>query len=549
MTPAPTEARNSLAAWLAALVAAYAVLLVLHVWVVDDAFITLRQVQQLLAGNGFVWNQGERVQAYTHPLWALLLIPVFALTGEGFWTLAATCFAVSVLGLGWALRALSRSGEPWRMVVFLLLLLPSKAFFDFTSSGLENCLTHGLVLATWALAWAWCDDTTGDAARERRRLLCLCLLTGAVYLNRADTLALVAPALLLGALRAWPTLRWTSMRTAALGVLPLVAWTVWSFLYYGSLVPNTAVAKITGARLTAGECLQSGVLYAFDSLQRDPWTLGLGATAIVILCAQRTRPALGAAAGIALYLAYATLLGAAGTHMSGRFYSAVGCLAAFGIARALPATPAACLRLLVAAAVATLLVPSSPGRAVWQPGSYPFLLTNFNMTIDTRSFATVEGAGILAYKRGVPMPNHTWFKAGLEFRRSGERVHEGGLGGEGGQDAIGFSGFAAGTDKFLIDHMGLADALIARLPMAKDTWLDRPGHVERTLPAGYLETCRTGENRIEDPDLRAYYDKVRLVIGGPLWSWERLRTIVAWNLGSYDHLLAAYAERHGLRAP
>lgn len=549
MTPEPTHDRSALVAWLAALGAAYLVLLVLHVWVVDDAFITLRQVQQLLEGNGFVWNQGERVQAYTHPLWALLLIPVFALTHEGFWTLAVTCLLVTVLGLAVALRALTRSGEAWRAVAFLLLLLPSKAFFDFTSSGLENCLTHLLVLATWAATFAWCEDEERAPERERRRLLRLCLLVSATYLNRADTVALVAPALVVGAGRAWATLRTRSIRVALLGFVPGLAWSAWSFVYYGSLVPNTAVAKITGARVTSAECVQSGLLYAFDSIQRDPWTLGLCATAIAVLLARRTRPAVAAAIGIALYLAYVTLLGAAGTHMSGRFYSAVACLSAFGLARALPVSPAACLRLLVAAAFATVLVPSSPGRAIWQPASYPFLLTNFNMTIDTRSFATVEGAGLLAYQRGVSMPNHTWFKAGLEFAKSAERVHEGGLGAEGGQDAIGFSGFAAGTDKFLIDHMGLSDALIARLPMPNGSWLDRPGHVSRTLPAGYLETCRTGENRIEDPDLRAYYEKVRLVIGGPLWSWDRFTTIVAWNLGSYDHLLAAYCERNGLRAP
>jgi arabinofuranosyltransferase len=68
------------------------------------------------------------------------------------------------------------------------------------------------------------------------------------------------------------------------------------------------------------------------------------------------------------------------------------------------------------------------------------------------------------------------------------------------------------------------------------------------LPAGYLESCRSGENQIEDPDLHAYYERVRLVISGPLWSIDRLKAIVAWNLGTYDELLARYAERAGLRA-
>ena len=42
-------------------------------WVTDAAFITFRSVLNLLDGSGPVFNIGERVQSYTHPLWFLLL--------------------------------------------------------------------------------------------------------------------------------------------------------------------------------------------------------------------------------------------------------------------------------------------------------------------------------------------------------------------------------------------------------------------------------------------------------------------------------------------
>ena len=51
-------------------------------WVAEDAFITFRAVDNLLAGHGPVWNIGERVQVYTHPLWYLLLSIGTALTGS-----------------------------------------------------------------------------------------------------------------------------------------------------------------------------------------------------------------------------------------------------------------------------------------------------------------------------------------------------------------------------------------------------------------------------------------------------------------------------------
>ena len=49
--------------------------------------------------------------------------------------------------------------------------------------------------------------------------------------------------------------------------------------------------------------------------------------------------------------------------------------------------------------------------------------------------------------------------------------------------------------------------------------------------------------QIEDPDLHTYYDKVRLITRGPLFSWRRIKTIVAMNLGAYDGLVESYIKR------
>ena len=45
-----------------------------NAWVCDDAYITFRSIDNLVNGLGPVWNAGERVQAFTHPLWFLLRI-------------------------------------------------------------------------------------------------------------------------------------------------------------------------------------------------------------------------------------------------------------------------------------------------------------------------------------------------------------------------------------------------------------------------------------------------------------------------------------------
>ncbi len=48
---------------------------------IDDAFITYRYAQNLLASNGFTYNVGERVLVTTTPLYTLLIASVAALSG------------------------------------------------------------------------------------------------------------------------------------------------------------------------------------------------------------------------------------------------------------------------------------------------------------------------------------------------------------------------------------------------------------------------------------------------------------------------------------
>jgi hypothetical protein len=129
-----------------------------------------------------------------------------------------------------------------------------------------------------------------------------------------------------------------------------------------------------------------------------------------------------------------------------------------------------------------------------------------------------------------------------QFRRAGERHRELASRDPGSyvglMDVIGFAGFAAGSKVILIDRYGLADPLLARLPLDPHThW--RIGHLPRKLPPGYLFARRTGSLEQMEPPLREYYAKLALLVSGPLLSWERLRAIVGFNLGCYDALLDA----------
>ena len=60
------------ALWMAPIVLV-AVLAISKRWTFDDGFIYFRSVDQILAGNGPVFNAGERVESFTSPVWLALL--------------------------------------------------------------------------------------------------------------------------------------------------------------------------------------------------------------------------------------------------------------------------------------------------------------------------------------------------------------------------------------------------------------------------------------------------------------------------------------------
>ena len=115
---------------------ALAVVLVRSAWVADDAFITLRTVDNFVRGYGLTWNPSERVQAYTHPLWMFVLSAGYALTREPFYTTVALSFALNTLAVLLFVFCLART--PRGAILGIVVLLASKAFVDYSVSGMEN---------------------------------------------------------------------------------------------------------------------------------------------------------------------------------------------------------------------------------------------------------------------------------------------------------------------------------------------------------------------------------------------------------------------------
>ncbi len=498
------------------LVLVYVLVLIRTAWVSDDAYITFRTIDNFVNGYGLRWNVAERVQSFTHPLWLFVVTFAYLITGDLHFTSIFLSIAISAAAVLILVCAVARSSTS--AILALTVLILSKAFTDYSTSGLENPLTH-LLLVVFILIYLRFE-------KSHRLLLLLSLVAALGTLNRMDTLLLYLPALIFVAIR----LRtWRTMRVIAVGFLPFILWEAFAFLYYGSLVPNTAYAKLA-AGIPKGEVIQQGVLYLFHSISLDPLTLFVIVSTAVVVLLRRERIMFPLLAGSALYVAYIIFIG--GDFMSGRFLTPVLLVAAAMVARSTltRSTPA-----LVATVTGILIIGLAPKHnPLFSDANYGeernqgLEIERGNGIADERGFY-YPITGLLNWRRGAPIPDHPWARTGDAWKTgdSGKVV----IGA-----ALGFAGYRAGPGIHIVDIFGLSDPLLARMPAARTTiW--RVGHTDRAVPDGYVKSLETGENHFDHVGLAEFYDKLVRVTRGDLLNWSRITTAIALNLGWYNHLL------------
>lgn len=147
-------------------------------WIGDDAFITLRVIDNFVNGFGLRYNVIERVQVFTHPLWLLFLTPFYALTREAMVTTMLVSIILSLSAL-WLLAArIARNVEYGCLLV--LAALASRTLSGFSTSGLETPLTFLLLaMFVWQLYQS-------DKAGQPEKAWIAAGIAGFLLLNRLD---------------------------------------------------------------------------------------------------------------------------------------------------------------------------------------------------------------------------------------------------------------------------------------------------------------------------------------------------------------------------
>ncbi len=233
-------------------------------WIADDGLIVLRTVRNLLAGNGPVFNAGERVETNTSAAWTYVVWFFSWVTQARLeYVVLGVALGLSLLAVVFAMLGSARlwggaSGQ---------LLLPAGALVyvavpparDYASSGLENCLVIFWLGVLWYLLMRWSQAERPGLAS----VFGLVFWAGLSWLVRPEITVLGGLALLLVFCAPMPRTRLRPIWIRALlvvvgGAVPL-GYQIWRMGYYGLPYPNTAVAKEAG-----GAKWGQGFVYLWD---------------------------------------------------------------------------------------------------------------------------------------------------------------------------------------------------------------------------------------------------------------------------------------------
>lgn len=475
----------------------------------DDSYITFRTVDNFVHGFGLRWNLDDRVMVNVHPLWMFLVAGIFAISNN----LYLSVFFISLLlSLAAVLIVFYKSKDSITMLMVGLLVCSSKAFMDYAGTGLENPLSYFLGLLFVVRFMAFYEKEPDDNS-----VFVLFLLGGLNFLTRYDTVLFFIPPLLYVLYICWKNNRLPVIHIFA-GLIPALAWYVFAFIYYGFLFPNVYYAK-QNIHYSIMDFILQGLTFYKYSFLTDPVTILVIIAACIYIIIDRIKNKKAAAVfvGIVFYLLYIIKIG--GTYMTGRFFSMPFMMSLLIIIYLINIKKLYGILLSLLLIVYQIYMPYVPIKACTNfiPMQVLFYWNKANMADEHCFYHSCSN--ILKYSRDKrPFPEHKWARKGVKLSRSKPSTSV--------IASVGYYGYFSGPKIILIDNCGLTDPLLSHI---QGYPFNLEGHNYRFIPAGYVESRVKGTNLIKDAELKKYYEKIRVITTGELFTTERWKYIFELN--------------------
>ena len=473
----------------------FALLVLVHSWIGEDFLITVRSILNFIHGFGPVYNIGERVQSYTHPLWFFLMSGVIALTKEIFYSAILVSVLFSFLAVLLMSKAHGFEKKPSHFIAFVLFITFSSAFMDYTSSGLENPLGY---LLFSGLVWCF----------YKNHYFYLPLIAALLFLTRYDYLFIFVPFLIFYLIQ--PKQWKGKLLSFSISGFIVLSWLVFSLYYYGSFFPSTYYAKTVSTYKAKDVFLNTlnAVNYYKATILRDFLTFLPFIFYFVFIRSQFLNKKDKLVVFSTLpYLLYIFWIG--GDFMQGRFFAIPFFLIAPVFIKYLfhfckiffVKSPKIVISVCLLMAMSSLLLSYK---------SFPIV----EFFIGAKTYSPMNELGILTVdERAVFFENPFNY-----FNESTKQINESyerwGKPQQGFKSNffcgyLGISGLIMGRGSHVVDYCGLSDFFLATLkPSSK---ILQPGHYHRRLPLGYMSTIlsKGKANYICDKNIKKHWENIK----------------------------------------
>ena len=510
-------------------------IITLLAWQSDDAYHAYIMAKNLVDGNGFVYNIGQRATASSCPLFTLVVALGYFVIRDMFFVSLLINIVFSALAYKILVWNFAKTKN---QIVFCFAVLASSiSFISYTTSGLENSMLFFLA-AMFLKVYFSSERYNG------KKMFILAILVALIAMTRMDAVLLFAPMAVYVYLFKRDNVSFIkAVGIGILGLLPFVLWELFATFYFGFPVPNTAYAKL-GTDIALRDYLVRGVKYYINALICDPIVLMVPLFAVIACLIVKKLQYIFCMSGVALYGLYLLYIGGdfmMGRHFTVLFYISLVCYTDIKNREfSFLGKGASFNRTFVGFVIAAIIF-TSTSHVI----SSQFLFgETFNSPIsDERAgyfrYSSLFNNVISLVKTGDLCIRDAWNEMGIDEIRS-YNLPGGIL-----RNVPGISKYY-NNDLYLNDQYALGDPFLAHLPAVKeDNW--RIGHMWREIPEGYNDQVFYGNNedgtlRIENADVAEYYAIIDKITRGDLFDKERIKMIVNINLGKYDYLIQNYKD-------
>lgn len=538
----------------------FVMLITLMAWQSDDAYHAYIMAKNLVEGNGFVYNIGERATASSCPLFTLVVAFVYFFIRKMFIASLLVCIVLSAWAFSIVVHSFCKNKT--EIIVASVILIMSNAFMSYTSAGLENC-------QLFFLAALFLKEYFSHDKYNTKSLLYLAVLISLIAMTRMDAVLMFVPMVVFAYLLKRDNVSFIKcVGLGIIGLLPFVMWELFSLFYYGFFVPNTAFVKL-GTNIPKIEYLKRGIQYLLNTLVCDPLVIVIPFVAILFVIAYRRLEYIMLSLGVILYGIYVIYIGGdfmMGRHFTVMFFMSVICILKIfskekinlisifsknnkvhdekeqvdtdkknSICKKENIKNCSLIKFAYALTLACVIY-SATTVVITRQFTFG---QNFNSPISD------ERAG---YFKWTSLFNNT-----ISYLKTGElcildawnhdtvdRLRE-----ENARGGIlimvpGITKYYY-NDMYLNDQYALGDPFLSKLPAVREeNW--RIGHMWRECPTGYNETIMFSENCIDNQSLREYYEVIKLITQGKLFDRNRIKAIIDINTGKYDYLVEEYKQ-------